>query len=67
MDFTLETDLEALRDKVRAFVASEILPLEQDATAYDDHENIAPSILAGVREKAQAAGLWAPQPPITSF
>ena len=61
MDFTLPRALEEVRLRTRAFVADHILPLEAQADAYDDHENIRLDLLAQVREKAKAAGLWAPQ------
>ena len=63
MDFALTPELEDLKARVRAFVADEVLPLEADPASYDGHENIAEPVLARVREKAKAAGLWAPQMP----
>ena len=63
MDFNLSQDAEALRRKIRAFVAEEVLPLESDPAAYDAHENIAEDRLEVLRDKARAAGLWAPQMP----
>jgi acyl-CoA dehydrogenase len=63
MDFNLSRDAEALRRKIRAFIAEEVLPLESDPAAYDAHENIAEDRLEAVRAKAKAAGLWAPQMP----
>lgn len=61
MDFTLPPELDEVRLKTRAFVAEHILPFESDSQAYDDHENIRLDLLARLREKAKAAGLWAPQ------
>lgn len=55
--------LEALRARVAAFVEAEILPVEADPTAYDEHENIARDRLEALRAKVKAAGLWAPQMP----
>lgn len=63
MDFTLSPEIEALRLKVRAFVEDNVLPLEADRGNYDDHENISLEVLAPLRDKAKAAGLWAPQMP----
>ena len=63
MDFTLSPEIESLRLKVRAFVEAEVLPLEADRSNYDAHENIRLDVLAGLREKARAQGLWAPQMP----
>jgi acyl-CoA dehydrogenase len=64
MDFSLPSDIEALRLKVRTFVTENILPLEADATNYDPHENIRLEVLAPLREMAKAQGLWAPQMPV---
>ena len=63
MDFTLEPEFDALREKTRDFIAEHILPLEADKANYDAHENIALPILEAARSKAKAAGLWAPQAP----
>jgi acyl-CoA dehydrogenase len=63
MDFNLSQDAETLRLKIRAFVAEEVLPVESDPAAYDEHENIAEDRLEALRDKARAAGLWAPQMP----
>ena len=63
MDFTLEPEFDALREKTRDFIAEHILPLEADKANYDAHENIALPILEAARSKARAAGLWAPQAP----
>ncbi|WP_424970815.1 acyl-CoA dehydrogenase family protein [Dinoroseobacter sp. S76] len=63
MEFQLPSELEALRARVAAFVAEEILPLEADRANFDAHENIALPVLEDVRAKAKAAGLWAPQAP----
>ena len=50
MDFALPAEIEDLRQRIRAFVASEILPLEADPEAYDDHENIAPEPLEKLKD-----------------
>ena len=63
MDFTLAPEIEDLRQRYRAFVAEHILPVERDRENYDEHENIALPVLEGLRGKAKAAGLWAPQMP----
>jgi acyl-CoA dehydrogenase len=63
MDFNLSQEVEALRLKIRDFVAEEVLPVEGDPAAYDEHENIAEDRLEALRDKARAAGLWAPQMP----
>ncbi len=63
MDFTLEAEFEELRQRTRSFIADEVLPLESDPANFDAHENISLPVLAAVRERAKAAGLWAPQAP----
>lgn len=63
MDFSLSPDIQALRLKVRAFVAENVLPLESDRSNYDPHENIRLEVLQALREMAKAQGLWAPQMP----
>ncbi len=63
MDFRLSPEIDTLRLKVRDFVDTEIIPLESDPAAYDDHENIAHGPLESLRAKARKAGLWAPQMP----
>ncbi len=63
MDFKLSPDTEDYRERVRAFVDAEIIPLESNRANYDAHGNIAERPLAAVRAKARAAGLWAPQMP----
>ncbi len=63
MDFTISPELEDLRQRVRTFIADEVIPLESDPESYNEYENIKLSLLAPMREKARAAGLWAPQMP----
>jgi acyl-CoA dehydrogenase len=63
MDFTLTPEIEDLRQRTRAFVEDHVLPLEAPRENYDEHENIREDVLAAVRQKAKAAGLWAPQAP----
>ncbi len=63
MDWKLSPELEALRGRIREFVAKEILPLEADPAAWDEHENIETGRLEALRAKAKTAGLWAPQMP----
>ena len=64
MDFRLSPELDDLRRRVAAFVETEIMPLEKDPANFDHYENIAAAPLAAAREKARAAGLWAPQMPV---
>jgi acyl-CoA dehydrogenase len=64
MDFSLPAEIEALRRKTRAFIASEVLPLEAERANYDEYENIRLDVLDRLREKAKSDGLWAPQMPM---
>ncbi|WP_150525294.1 acyl-CoA dehydrogenase family protein [Roseibium sediminis] len=63
MDFTLSQRAEDLRQRVRSFVAEHVLPLEADPASYNEFENIRMDLRDTLREKARAAGLWAPQMP----
>lgn len=63
MDFTLPPDVDALRLRVREFVSDHIIGLESDPANYNEYENIRLAVRDTVREKARAAGLWAPQMP----
>ncbi len=63
MDFTLPKEIDELRLKVREFVEAEVIPLESDKENYNEFDNIRMDVMDGVREKARAAGLWAPQMP----
>src|SRR5437879_13058154 len=63
MDFALSAEIEDIRKRTRAFVEEHVLPLEADRANYDDHENIRLDLLARVRDRAKAQGLWAPQAP----
>jgi acyl-CoA dehydrogenase len=63
MDFTLSPAVEKLRLRYRDFVTEEILPVERDASAWGDGENINLKRLEALRHKAKRAGLWTPQMP----
>ena len=63
MNFSLPPETEALRCRVRDFVEERLIPLERDRASYDEHENIAPDVLAGQQAAARAAGLWSLQMP----
>src|SRR5471032_1650623 len=63
MDFTPSPEIAKLQQRIREFVAAEILPLESDPASFDEHENIASPLLDRLRARAKAAGLWAPQMP----
>src|SRR5438067_13190704 len=61
MDFTLSPEVEDLRQRTRAFIETNVLPLESDPQNFSEHENIPLSRLAPLQEKASKVGLWAPQ------
>lgn len=61
--FALSPATEALRQQVREFVDTNILPVEADRSQWDEHENIRLDALERLRLKAKDAGLWAPQAP----
>ncbi|MFA9418811.1 MAG: acyl-CoA dehydrogenase family protein [Gammaproteobacteria bacterium] len=63
MDFQLAPEIEDIRLRIHDFVEQHILPLEQDPTAHDEHENIAEEPLRELRARAKAEGLWALQMP----
>ena len=58
IDFNLDGEIEETRRQIGAFVEKHVLPLESDPATYDEHENIREDLLAQVREKAKAEGLW---------
>jgi acyl-CoA dehydrogenase len=61
MDFALPPAIDDVRRRTRAFVAEHILPVEADRATWDEHDNIRLDVLDGLRAKAKAQGLWAPQ------
>ena len=63
MDFSLSPRIETFRQQIRAFVSDHILPLETDRASYDGHENIREDLLAEIRARARAEGLWCFQMP----
>ncbi len=63
MDFNLDPRNESYRKRIRDFVEQELLPLEQNPEAYDEHENIATDYLEKMRAKAKQQGLWCLQIP----
>ncbi|GKX34605.1 MAG: acyl-CoA dehydrogenase [Rhizobiaceae bacterium MnEN-MB40S] len=63
MDFSISPELDQLRQRIRAFVAERILPLEDDPSSYDDHENINLDLLDSLRKEAKSEGLWCLQLP----
>jgi acyl-CoA dehydrogenase len=63
MDFALPPEIAALAGRTREFVEAEVMPVEADRAAWDEHENIRLDRLAELRTMAKAAGLWSPQTP----
>ena len=63
MDFTLSPEIEELRLQVRDFVENHVMPLEQDPNNFDAHENLKEEVVAQIREKSKALGLWGFQLP----
>jgi acyl-CoA dehydrogenase len=61
MDFTVSSEIEAVRARIADFVEREVIPREADPAAYDAHENIALDALSGLRSKARESGLWCVQ------
>jgi len=60
MDFTPSPRAAELAERVKAFVRDEVIPLEPRATHAD---GLPPDLLAELRLKARAAGLFGPQLP----
>ena len=59
MDFRIEPELEAIRVRIRSFVEEHVLPLEADADAFDDGENLtqeAPRTAPRTGEGSRLAG-----------
>ena len=63
MDFTLPEEIESTRQQVAKFVDEVMLPLEKDASNFDEHENLKESVVDSIREQSKAAGLWGFQMP----
>lgn len=63
MDFNLNAKNESYRVRIRDFVEQNLLPLESNPDAYDEHENIALGHLEIMRAKAKQEGLWCLQIP----
>ena len=59
MDFTLTSEVEDFRKRIRAFVEAYVIPLESDSASYGKGENITEDLLQSLRAKAKKEGLWA--------
>src|SRR5262245_7835167 len=60
MDFDLPAPVQALRQRIRDFLSTVVLPAERQER---DEEGLPAELLDELRQKARAAGLWAPQLP----
>ena len=58
MDFKITPEIAVLRDRIARFVDQEVLPVEADRSAWDQHENIGDGALQILRRKARQEGLW---------
>ena len=63
MDFTLSPHIEDTRRRIGEFVATHVLPVEADPGNLDEHEMLSEAVLAPLRARAKAEGLWALQMP----
>jgi acyl-CoA dehydrogenase len=63
MDFSLDPAHEEVCRKVGDFVAEHALPAEADRSLWNEYDNIRLAERDRLRDKAKAAGLWAPQMP----
>src|SRR5919205_2977946 len=60
IDFSLSPELAELRERTAAFLRDEVIPQERSV---DDHGELSPGRLERLRERARAAGLYAPHVP----
>ncbi len=63
MDFNLTPEISDFRDRIRDFVETNLIPLENDSEVYDEGENLNEQLLPKLREQARKAGLWCLQMP----
>lgn len=63
MDFTVSDELQALVSRLRRFIDEEVIPLERHADE-DPVTGLPLEMLQAARQKARAAGLWAPAMPV---
>lgn len=61
MDFSLSPELQSLREQVREFVDSRVIPVEDDIVNED--RNGKDTTLRGLQVQAREAGLWVPHLP----
>lgn len=65
MEFTLASNVDDIRRRVRRFVDERLIPLEADRANFDPHENIRRELLGPLRAEAKALGVWALQSPVS--
>ncbi|KGF67033.1 hypothetical protein LL06_24675, partial [Hoeflea sp. BAL378] len=58
MDLTVSARIEDYRSRIARFVEDRVLPLEEDRSAYDAHDNIRLDLADRLRAEARAEGLW---------
>jgi len=58
MNFAISPRTEGFRARIARFVEDEIMPVEADRVAYDEHGNIRHDFLEPLRDKARGEGLW---------
>jgi len=63
MNFQTDPIVEDFRTRIRAFVDSRIIPVEQDPDARDEGDNISEARMRALREEARSEGLWCLQLP----
>jgi len=64
MDFRLTPEVIDFQQRIRTFVDAYLLPLEGQADAYDDGENLASPYFEQLREGVRGEGLWCLQMPV---
>jgi acyl-CoA dehydrogenase len=60
VDFDFPTAVQELRQRVRAFIDAEVIPLEPRE---NEEDGLPPPMLRELRDRARRAGVWAPQLP----
>jgi len=55
MDFNLPEELQMLKDNLRRFVDTELIPIERETM---EGNQMKPDVLAALQDKAKALGLW---------
>jgi acyl-CoA dehydrogenase len=63
IDFTLPADVEEVRQRVRAFMESEVRPVEEKLQESEADRNTWRRAIIELRGKARSAGLWNPHLP----